>query len=180
MLTFREPGGALRVREQVRETQVSPAGVVRSTWSVWPDVEIETAMWAAAPWHYRVHTIRTGRYVETRETGFAVPHSGEDAPGPEPVVETSPGRVAVCVEVATGAIVDLLADRHSEVVTAWPNTNVWAPRTLIPSLVAALEPGAHRLGCAVLGAGYGTRHGTRPEEIVPPPLPEDVGGELGL
>lgn len=69
MLTFREPGGALRVREQVRETQVSPAGVVRSTWSVWPDVEIETAMWAAAPWHYRVHTIRTGRYVETRETG---------------------------------------------------------------------------------------------------------------
>ena len=38
-----------------------------------------------------------------------------------------------------------------------PNTNLMAPRTLLPTLTARLEPGEHRLVSAVLGTRTGGR-----------------------
>ncbi len=42
------------------------------------------------------------------------------------------------------------ATRHGEIVRAEPNTNLLYPRTLIPTLIGAHEPGEHWLACGVI------------------------------
>jgi hypothetical protein len=46
--------------------------VLVSTWRPWADVEVTTWLAAAAPWHLRVHRVRTGRALHAYEGGFAV------------------------------------------------------------------------------------------------------------
>ncbi|MDG4788049.1 DUF2264 domain-containing protein [Micromonospora sp. WMMD1102] len=146
MLAVSDDGRHYRVREDVGDASVGH-GVLRSHWKPFDDVEIETWLAAAPPWHLRVHRIRTGRWLSTAEGGFAT--SRPDGNLAE-VGDESPGHASVYGAAGPTAIVDLAGTRAGRLVVAEPNTNLLIPRTVIPTLAAHLDPGEHWLSCAVL------------------------------
>jgi len=68
-------------------------------------------------------------------------------------------------EMGTSAIYGLEGYDSGEVIHTEPNTNLMAPRCVLPTLHAALEPGEHMLLCAVF-----TDAGDR----LPERIPEEV------
>ena len=132
MLALRDGGDYWRVREQVADWSLTGTTLC-SRWNPWPDVEIIT--WLAPgpqPWHVRVHCIRTHRRLTSAEGGFAQP--------------------AATQGTITGSVGDA---RRFELVTAAPNSNLLAPRTVIPTLHGEHAPGTHWLACAVAGVPAG-------------------------
>ncbi|GAA4587643.1 DUF2264 domain-containing protein [Planotetraspora phitsanulokensis] len=132
------------------EVPTSPSasdGVLHARWTPWPDVEVETWLLALAPWHVRVHRVRTGRALTTAEGAFAVDRD----PAPRRT-GTGPGHARIDSPAGLCVIEDLLGGRAGDLVRALPGTNVLARRTVIPTLTGDLAPGEHLLACAVLGA----------------------------
>lgn len=124
---------------------------LRSRWSPLPGVIIETEIVAAAPWHFRIHTITTQHPLLTAEGGFAIGRNrcrdeGELRMGGERAVATLPWGVS--------GIVNLEGSREPSMIRAEANTNAMANRTLIPCLEGELSPGTHRFVAAVY-AGEG-------------------------
>ncbi|GII59857.1 hypothetical protein Pth03_82460 [Planotetraspora thailandica] len=127
------------------------SGTLRSRWTPWPDVEVETWLVPLAPWHVRVHRVRTGRALSAAEGGFAVDRD----PAPY-AARTGPGFAVFDSPAGLCAVEDLIGEREGTLVRALPGTNVLAARTVIPTLAGALAPGEHLLACAVLGAAGGS------------------------
>jgi hypothetical protein len=146
-LAFTDDGLHFRVR---RETTQHEAGErhVASSWSPWPDVEVRTWLFAAPPWHLRVHRIRSARALSCIEGGFATPREGVDRLTTQ---GWSAGRGRALASGAGGAceIVDLAGRRDGVVVIAAPGTNIMAPRTAIASLTGPIAAGESWLATAV-------------------------------
>ncbi|MEV1179384.1 DUF2264 domain-containing protein, partial [Nonomuraea sp. NPDC049784] len=66
-------------------------------------------------------------------------------------VDTGPGWARLDSPHGLCVIEDLSGRREGALVTALPGTNVFAPRTTIPTLKGDLPPGEHLLACAVIG-----------------------------
>jgi hypothetical protein len=141
-----------RVRETCEDFAVEEDGTIRSTWRPWADVEVTTWLGAAAPWHVRVHRIRTARALHTAEAAFAV-----DREGPAARRDAGPGYA-----LAAGAAGDFTGirdlpggtARSGRVVDPLPGTNVLSRRTALPTLTVRIPPGTHVLRCAVLGSSH--------------------------
>lgn len=133
-----------RVRRKCESAEVV-GGAVVSVWKPWPDVEIETRLEHRYPWHIRTHTIKTGRALETAEGAFAAPW--EDGVEPPENASTDPQGLLF----GGSGILNLEGEREPTIVEPMPNTNLICSRTAIPTLRGRLEPGEHRLVCAVLG-----------------------------
>ncbi|MFI6299744.1 DUF2264 domain-containing protein [Nonomuraea sp. NPDC050790] len=155
MLALSEDGVHYRVREEPLDHAVD-GDTLYSRWRPWPDVEVETWLTAAPPWHVRTHRIVTARALHTAEGGFAIDRE------PPLEREAAPGRACARGRSGVSAIEDLSACRTGRLVVALPGTNVAAPRTEIPTLVEDLPPGEHWRSAAVLGL-------TDPGADVPPP-----------
>jgi hypothetical protein len=142
-----------RVRETCEDFAAEGEDTVRGTWRPFPDVEVTTWLTAAAPWHLRVHRIRSGRALFAAEGGFAVDRDGagtrrEAAEGYALAVSAAGDLSGLRDLPAPGA-----APREGEVLDVLPGTNVLAPRTALPTLRAHLPAGEHWLRSAVLGTG---------------------------
>ncbi len=144
MLALSDGQDHWRVRRQCESFEITDDAIV-SVWKPWPDVEIETRLELKYPWHIRTHTIKTGRVLETAEGAFSVPR--ED--GLLPVENGSDDPAGVLY--GGSGILNVDGDRETTIIEPMPNTNLIHPRTVIPTLVGHLEPGQHRLVCAVLG-----------------------------
>ncbi len=70
-LAFSDDGLHYRVRETNQEAKLA-GDVLYSKWSPFQDVEVETWLVPAAPWHVRVHRINSPRPLQTAEGGFAI------------------------------------------------------------------------------------------------------------
>ncbi len=125
--------------------------VLVSTWRPWADVEVTTWLAAAAPWHLRVHRVRTGRMLHAYEGGFAV---DRDA-GPARREETEGSACAVSAAGDLSGLRDLPAPADPE-----------QPAPADPEQPAAAEPtgGAGRSD----GAGRVVR-GEPAAGLAPPP-----------
>ena len=123
-------------------------GVVHTTWSLGPDVRVETWLLPLPPWHVRVHRLHTDTRLYSAEGGFALPRAG-DAPSSQ-VAET--GQALASASQRASGLRSLSPDaRRGEIVEVEPETNILHPRTVVPTLKAGHEPGEHWLACAVLG-----------------------------
>lgn len=117
------------------------------TWHPWPDVTVRTTLRFADGGHTRTHEISTGRSLHTVEGGFCVPWS---APGHAPAATVEqPGRAEVSSDGVAATLTDLDGGvpRAGTVLVPTAGGNVLHPRTAMPVLTAALEPGAHTLTC---------------------------------
>lgn len=150
MLALSDDDVHWRVRETLVDAELRDDGVLWSRWLPWPDVEVETWLVAAPPWHVRVHHVRTGRTLHTAEGGFALDRTGDDPADPRFEHSTGPGEALAVYAAGLSGVRDLDGQREGRVVRAHPNTNLVAPRTVLPTLLGEHGPGEHRLRCAVL------------------------------
>ncbi|MBL6455324.1 DUF2264 domain-containing protein [Belnapia sp. T6] len=148
--------------------------ILWSRWRPWPDVVVETRLVPAAPWHLRLHSIRSRRALHLAEGGFAIDRQGDDPEADAVRAEAAPGLAMVRAPAGLSLLCDLDGGRSGQVVRALPNTNLMAPRTLIPTLRGTLSPGRIVLRCAVLALPEGEAN--LPEGL--PPLARLADGPL--
>lgn len=146
-LAFSDDGLHYRVRETNAEAKLA-GDVLYSKWSPFRDVDVETWLVPAAPWHVRVHRIRTPRPLQTAEGGFAIAKRDLDA---DTLSATAGAAYAVGEADFTG-ILDLgtSAKRNGLVQKALPNTNLIVAKTLVPQLRGEIPAGETVLVTAVL------------------------------
>lgn len=140
MLALSEDGLYFRVRRDTVDTAIH-GNVLYSKWRPWGDVEIETWLAPDPPWHFRVHRIRTARWLSTIEGGFSINAAGEEGPLWRGKREEGPGFSLFASPAGTCGLHDLDGQRRGEVCLSEPNTNLQFPRSLIPALRGEYEPG---------------------------------------
>lgn len=141
--------GVLRVRERCIEARVGE-NLLYSLWRPWADVAIVTWLWWDGPWQMRLHEIDTRRHLRTIEGGFAI---ASDA---AIIDDARPGAIVVRNGTdLTGMICLSDCDRDAVMQTCEPNTNLMSPRTVVPHLRLAIEPGRVTLACTVLAGSDG-------------------------
>lgn len=144
MLGLSERDNLYRVRRKNEETWIR-GHVLYARWLPWSNVEVETWIVAGLPWHVRIHRITTGRSLDAAEGGFALGLQEEQG------VKVNGQDVRAVNATGHSGIHGLLGYDEGLMVYPNANTNLLHPRTVLPTLVAALEPGTHLLAAAVYG-----------------------------
>ena len=138
------------------------------TWSPMNGVMIDTVIAPAGQWHVRKHVIRTETALEAAEGAFSVPR---DWAGARPcdristAAEADEGQATAAGERGTSAIYALEGYTGGEVIQTEPNTNLMEPRCVLPTLHSRMEPGEHRLVCAVFADAGNNLPDRIPEEV---------------
>ena len=160
------------VRERMLKSEIED-GVLKTHWSCWTGVEIETLQFFLGEWEIRVHRISSDRALETVETGFAAPgRAGArrwhdvDLPATD---ENAPllSEARILRDGACSAIVDISGGRVAKQMGVMPNCNILFPHAAVPALSAALPAGQSLLIAAV----YADPAGREPS---PPPSANQI------
>ena len=120
---------------------------VTAVWKPLPSVTVETELIPIGVLHIRKHHLLTKTEIVVAEGGFAIASEGDGAYA----TRIDGKSAAVIAPWGTSGIKALDGYDTAEIVSPEPNTNLMAPRTLLPTLKASLSPGEHMLVCAVLG-----------------------------
>lgn len=145
MLVLSDADRVHRVRSSVADSGIE-GDVAWSRWYPFPDVEVITVLCGEAPWHARIHHIRTQRALETVEGGFAV-GIDDELTDRGTSREASDGMARIQTTRAISLIMDHESSRHAAVRDLQPNTNITHPRSVAPVLYGSLAAGTHVLAC---------------------------------
>ncbi len=168
MLALRGQRGLWHVRSGLERFSLSEREV-RFTWQPMDGVTIDTVVIPCGPWHVRRHVIHSDRALEAAEGAFAV---CRDYAGSRPCDRVASERIAsesmaaARCEKGSCAIYAIEGYDKGEVIETEPNTSLMYPRTLIPTLLKAIEPGETRLVCAVCATEDGTLPNGIPKEVM--------------
>ncbi|WP_127590014.1 DUF2264 domain-containing protein [Paenibacillus lautus] len=165
MLSLSEGDRLYRVKRLGEETRIQEH-VLYAKWKPWRDVEVRTWIAAGLPWHIRIHRISTSRILDAAEGGFAL---GLGSLNSSRAID---GAASASGTFGTSAIYGMLGYDTAELIYPQAHTNLLRPRTVIPSLRAALEPGTHWLISAV--------HGDPRAPVIEEPSMEAVKEGLGV
>ncbi|MBK8900562.1 MAG: DUF2264 domain-containing protein [Anaerolineaceae bacterium] len=155
MLALSDDGEYYRVRERPLSATFDH-DVLHSTWQPIPGVMVETWLIPHPPWHIRIHRLRTDKPLWSAEGGFALDRTGDDPLAKAGVEQAENGLAWARYPAGGSGLRDLrekrrtTAVRDGRILRVDPNTNLLAPRTVLPTLVAQHDPGEHWLACAVL------------------------------
>lgn len=149
MLALSDDGEFFHVRERTVESAYEQ-GALRSLWHPLQGVEVETWLIPAPPWHIRLHRLHTDRVLWSSEGGFALDRSGDNPINSAGIEESGEGFAFARYPAGYSGVRDLLTKREGRVLRIDPNTNLLAPWTVLPLLLAQYPPGEHWLSCAVL------------------------------
>lgn len=150
MLALSDDGEHYRVCERSVEA-AEERGALRSRWQPLPGVAVETWLIPGdSGWHLRVHHLTTDRPLWSAEGGFALDRTGDDPIAQAGTEQGAEGAAFACYPAGGSGLRDLSGRREGLVVRVEPNSNLLAPRTVLPTLLARLAPGEHWLACAVL------------------------------
>ena len=147
MIGFSDDGLHFRIREGNEEVLLAD-DVLFARWRPFDDVEVATWLYWQDGYHVRVHRIATPRRLTTTEGGFAIPRP-EGVPDD---LSVGPGKAVIQTPPDISALIDLslTVTRTGKVHIAPPNTNLVAPKTLVPQLMGELPEGVSVLACAVI------------------------------
>lgn len=152
MIGLSDDGRHYRVRES-NDAALIAGDKLYAKWKPWSDVTVETWLVPAAPWHIRVHRIRTPRALHATEGGFAVARADLNAD----TIEEGGGRALARSRCDVSVIVDLSqGGREARVQEALPNTNLISGRTLVPQLTGGIAAGTTVLVSAVMALPAGS------------------------
>ncbi|QRM31646.1 DUF2264 domain-containing protein [Microvirga sp. VF16] len=140
ILAFSDDGRHFRVRETNDEARIA-GSVLYARWRPWSDVEVETWLLPASPWHIRIHRIRTPHPLATAEGGFAIPRA--DAYRMLERIDERSGTALVIGASDFSGIADLgsTIERRGIALKAPPNTNLLYPKTFVPQLRGEIPSG---------------------------------------
>jgi hypothetical protein len=144
MLVLSDDGLHFRMRED-NEAALIAGDRLYARWRPYEDVVVETWLVPAGGWHIRLHEVTTPRRLQVAEGGFAIPKPDFDAW--EETISATRAEVMTADDVSVVVGYDA---RAAQVISPLSNTNVMAPRTLLPQLRGVVEPGTTLLACAVL------------------------------
>ena len=155
MLALSDDGETYRVRER-SVTAVFDRNALHSLWRPIPGVEVETWLIPSPPWHIRIHHLHTDKPLWSAEGGFALDRTGDDPLARAGFEQANDGLAFARYPAGGSGLRDLLgqrrtaAVRNGRILRVDPNTNLLAPRTVLPTLLDQHDPGEHWLACAVL------------------------------
>lgn len=144
MIGLSDDGLHVRRRESSEEALIA-GDVLYSRWRPYADAQVESWIYWRDDHHIRIHRVETPRPLRTVEGGFAIAaceglrtHEGT-------------ARASVGSGPFTSSIWDLgtPAVRQGRCLLAMPNTNLVAPRTVVPQLTGQIAPGVSLLRIAV-------------------------------
>lgn len=118
---------------------------IRSEYEILPGVTVMTWLVPGGSWHVRIHRLKTAYPVKVADGGYAI--ENEDAAGEKYSLlcrQEENGGVFVSVPGGISGIVSL-SGGNSRVIDAFPNTNLFYPLTVIPTVSYELPAGEHRL-----------------------------------
>lgn len=142
-LALSEFGRHYRSREYCLNTEVEN-GVAYAFWLPWPDVEVRSWVIADLRGHFRVHHIRSGRSLQTLESGFAVNWTRRAS------IETVDGLVRTPQGAST--IRSLGGDRQPGYVDLGANSHLLDALASMPVLRSRHDAGSFWLACRVIGS----------------------------
>jgi hypothetical protein len=143
-LALSERDGYYRCRYEC-DSYVVKDNVIKSIWKPWDDVTVETFVIASAPWHTRVHTIKTNRKLTMAEGGFSLLKERVDVGITEATIRRDKNSLGVFMPWGASGVRSLKGDLKAELIEAEPNTNLVYPSTVIPTLTGELDIGTHTL-----------------------------------
>ncbi len=151
MLAFSDDGRHFHVREDNQAVHIAE-NLIHAKWAPDNGIIVDTWLLSSAPWHIRIHRIKTSRSSQIIEGGFAVARPDG---GPGGSIEEGSG--AGCVITATdfSGIRDLgsTVTRTGRALEALPNSNLINAKTTVPQLVGEIPAGETILVTAVLVLG---------------------------
>lgn len=167
MIGISKDGKHFRVREMLDDARIA-GNRLYSKWRVFDDVEIETWLLPAAPWHIRLHRIKTSGPVRTIEGGFAIRRSDFSAD----VLNVRTGYASASNKSDISVIADLGKDvqRLARAHYPLPNTNLLHAKTIVPQLVGDIPAGVTVLMTAALALPINAPERRHAE--APPPAPD--------
>ncbi|MHC5227292.1 DUF2264 domain-containing protein [Enterococcus sp. LJL99] len=120
--------------EQLAENHVSYC------WSPFNSVKINTEIYPFDQWHVRVHTIETTTELFLKEGGFSIPLITKKASSSDygSGIKIEQGERASVIIPIEGF------EKRGEVVFPEPNTSLYFPRSIYPSLSQKIAPGKYR------------------------------------
>ena len=142
---------------------------IRFSWSPMNGVTIDTVIAPLGMWHVRKHIIRTDRRLEAAEGAFSVPKDwAGDRPCDRIRTETAADETSASAHGTRGtsAVFALKGYTQGEVIHTEPNTNLMAPRCVLPTLHGWIGPGTCELACAVFTDAGDCLPETIPEEVI--------------
>lgn len=125
---------------------------VAFTWRPMDGVSIASRIIPCGMWHVRKHVITADRPLSGAEGAFAVPrdHVGKRLCDRIPTCTTANETSAIAHgDTGTSAIFAIAGYSRGDVIWPEANTNLMYPRTVIPTLHAAIPAGTTTLICAV-------------------------------
>lgn len=140
-----------RVREANEAAKIA-GETLYSRWKPWSDVEVETWLVPANPWHIRVHRITTPRALHGTEGGFAIGRADLNADQ----LHEETGRAVASSETDVSAIVDLSGQREGRAHKPYPNTNLVVAKTIVPQLRGEIPAGTTVLVTAAMALPAGS------------------------
>ena len=145
MLALSEDELYWHTRYQAKEYTLDVDRII-SVWKPFTGVKVRTTIVPAGNWHLRIHVIETNRWLQAVEGGFAI------ARGKEEEIVCGDEQVLVRTTYGVSGIKAVQGYTKGEIIRPEPNTNMMAPRTLLPVFRVQLAPGKHRLCCLVYGS----------------------------
>lgn len=131
---------------------------VYASYRIGSGVKIETTVVPLMSWHVRIHKIHTEKAIDIADGGFAI--------GAERCFETVSGNgsgkytldmvhltdhsVAAVFPWGTSAVVSMTGG-IGELISVFPNTNMFTNLTVLPTIKQRLEPGEHLVITCVYG-----------------------------
>lgn len=167
-----------RVQEGVERYKVTERAVYRK-YLIGSLAEIVSILIPCGPWHLRVHKVSAKRKIDLADGGFAI----KSEPCFEVVSGIKNGKYTsdMIRETENAVFADMpwglsgIVSRTggtAQVITAFPNTNLFYNLTVIPMITKTLEAGDHLLITAVLGIPGAER---KPEELTVPAVTINQG-----
>ncbi|MGI6247498.1 MAG: DUF2264 domain-containing protein [Pseudochelatococcus sp.] len=166
MIGFSDDGTHFRARETLEDARIA-GDALWSRWRPFPDVEVETWLLPAAPWHLRIHRITTPRPLHATEGGFAIERADFNADR----LVSAPGRAECHGRDDVSVIVDLSATRREgRAISLVVNSHlIWA-KTILPQLRGVVPAGTTTLVTAAMALPGGAADVPLPEVPAPESL----------
>ncbi len=153
MLALSEEGDTWHPRYGCESYEITDT-YVKSVWSPFRNVMVETKIIPLGEWHVRIHRIQSDRDLFAAEGGYAISRNGEG----ELRQQADKTQAVVMAPWGISGVKALSGFDEGVIVMPEPNTNLMTPRTFLPMLTAKVTAGETVLISAVLG----TRTGGQP------------------
>ncbi|WP_062050911.1 DUF2264 domain-containing protein [Bacillus sp. JCM 19034] len=137
-----EQDNLYRVKRKSEEIQLNER-YIYSKWRPWEDVVIETWIVVGAPWHVRIHKINSARKLDVADGGFALGKPSEMYQEDEIFIENNHNGIFIKNKLGACGIKNIDGNGCSKAIHPNANTNIMNPRTVIPTVTARFEKGAH-------------------------------------